>query len=480
MDIVSFVKLFLVIPAVFAGVIAFRGYAVFRGFVMFIGLMLGFVGGFLLGVSGEDPNPWLALLLGAIVGYAIGVLAWYAYRFGVFLMGALFGATVSLVFRLVAGGEFPEVAHLVLPALLCGVVAMALDKLSIIVSTAATGSAGLVVCIAAWFLTYDDPYAFAEELVTTSVVLAVLWLAITVAGVICQYRYPGPSGKDADARTDRDQPREPGPPPPAGEDRDAEAGDVAAAREEVAVPLGLWAPPAGALMILWSFAWFAEMHRVAPPGSRLIAVVLLVAAILALRRTPRAITVATATLGLFALYVLTFALKVALGWPSYAPVVSDGLCALVLIWFLRKTGRRTYGSAADEGQFVSGLMPRFVALMVLAIEAGKMLGVTLEILADAPYFSGAVLAFGLPALLGATLLAVMARDNRPKRLRLGGIMFLLLLSALSSLAWALSHGGFGPGPLIVAPQLLGCIILGIFAWRYERWRHPVAPLPAPD
>jgi len=126
--------------AIAAGILAcFWGYRTVKVILGIIGFAAGFVGGWTAAASlapGHDLIALVSALIGGVIG---GVLCVWLYFLGVFLLGA--GAGV-----VVAGAVFAGMGHeaqpivLLVSAVVLGLLAVALQKFMIIVSSAFSGS----------------------------------------------------------------------------------------------------------------------------------------------------------------------------------------------------------------------------------------------------------------------------------------------------------------------------------------------------
>ncbi len=180
--------------AIAVGVLAcFWGYRIVKLLLGIMGFAAGFVGGWTAAeslASGHDIIALVSALVGGIIG---GVLCVWLYFVGIFLLGA--GAGV-----VVAGAVFAGMEHQAQPLLLLvfavafGLLALALQKFMIIVSTAFSGSyliaAGAMHLVSAgrdaaplWFNGVQKGRA--EFMVYAALVF---WLVCGLLGAGFQYR----------------------------------------------------------------------------------------------------------------------------------------------------------------------------------------------------------------------------------------------------------------------------------------------------
>ncbi len=177
------------VSMVIGAVVCFSGYRIFRVVLMLVGFLVGFVVGMAIMSSSGGIGQ---LLVGVVVGL-IGAGIFYALYFvGIFLAGAFLGAGLAamLVSLLNIGGGVATI--LVLVGLIGGaILALVLNKLMIVISTA-FGGAGTLVEGAVMIL----PGVFGSAattlnysiLVSFNALGVIAWLALGVAGVVVQYR----------------------------------------------------------------------------------------------------------------------------------------------------------------------------------------------------------------------------------------------------------------------------------------------------
>ncbi|MGO8678002.1 MAG: DUF4203 domain-containing protein [Limisphaerales bacterium] len=117
----------------------FLGYRLLKITLGIMGFIAGASGGWALGLSLEPGNSGIALVC-AVIGAAIGaVLYIWLFYLGIFLLGAGAGAVVVAAFSNSAGYQ-PQPLFLFAVAIVFGLLALAMQKLMIIVSTAFLGS----------------------------------------------------------------------------------------------------------------------------------------------------------------------------------------------------------------------------------------------------------------------------------------------------------------------------------------------------
>lgn len=168
--------------AILYGLVAcFFGWRVFRLTLTVAGVLIGGA----LGYSAGEGNLVLALL-GALIG---GVLLYVLFRIGIFIAGALLGAVLGIALGMLFG---LEQGGLMLLAVIIGVVAggliaLVLQKLVIIASTAFGGAASLVGGLSLVFPTLGL-ITTTEDGFTQSTFGFIVWLVLGVLGFLFQFR----------------------------------------------------------------------------------------------------------------------------------------------------------------------------------------------------------------------------------------------------------------------------------------------------
>lgn len=175
---------------VFGLVTCFFGYRIFRVVLSILGFIVGASVGLALAADSAQTAQFFIALIGGIIG---AVLMNALYFLGIIIAGALLGALlVNLV--LAAVGVEPNAVFLIIGALVGGVIAMVLNKLMIILSTAFSGAAGIVYGLGLLIpgLGSFDPLGALGRMNTArnepSLLLLVAWIMLGIAGVGVQYR----------------------------------------------------------------------------------------------------------------------------------------------------------------------------------------------------------------------------------------------------------------------------------------------------
>src|ERR1039457_2690959 len=119
--------------------ICFWGYRLLKLTLGVTGFIAGATGGWAVGLSLAPGSNGIALVC-ALIGGVIGtVLCIWLFFLGVFLLGASAGAIVATALFSAAGNQ-PQPILVLLLAIVFGVIAMVMQKLMIVVSTAFIGS----------------------------------------------------------------------------------------------------------------------------------------------------------------------------------------------------------------------------------------------------------------------------------------------------------------------------------------------------
>jgi len=153
-----------------------------------LGFIVGttFVAAILLGAGVGPVGAIVAGLLGGVVG---AMLMYRFYLLAVFLIGLTVGGSVLYAFlSAVVGPTNPAtMAASILGAVFCGVAAVKLQKMTILLATAYGGA--LLAVMAVWTIrtAWTAPAAAPARLCTAATILAVIaWLALGTAGAVVQ------------------------------------------------------------------------------------------------------------------------------------------------------------------------------------------------------------------------------------------------------------------------------------------------------
>lgn len=182
----------LIVTAIFSivfGIVdCFLGYRIFRVVLSILGFIVGAsIGMGLVGESTQATQLLVALISGVIGAVLMNAL----YFLGIVIAGALLGALlVNLL--LAALGVEPNVLFLVIGAIVGGAVALILNKLTIMLSTAFSGAAAIVYGVSLFIpdLGGFEPLGALSRANQSepSLILLVAWIILGIAGVATQYR----------------------------------------------------------------------------------------------------------------------------------------------------------------------------------------------------------------------------------------------------------------------------------------------------
>lgn len=189
---------------VLAGVIAiaigivfcFFGYRVFRIVLAVLGFAIGATVAWTAVAQYYSQEFWILVLSGLVGGLIGAVLLVLVYYLGLFLAGAWLGALLALVISTQLGYE-PNWIILAIAAGVGGIVALLLQKVVIVISTALGGAgnivwgASLLVApqLSAFMLPADYPtWLEAAQHPSRDLSLTLLcWLGLAVLGMIVQF-----------------------------------------------------------------------------------------------------------------------------------------------------------------------------------------------------------------------------------------------------------------------------------------------------
>jgi hypothetical protein len=173
------------------GIVCLFGYHVFKFVLALIGGVVGGAFGLFLGTGMFTEGPLVYVV--AAVGAGVGALLTLALHFvGVFLIGAVLGAIVGFGVN-VAGGGNPEALTLAIAAVVGGILALALQRLTITVATAMLGAWGVVIGATHLSGRPVEATSLAEALLPTATEMEAAfgwWLGLTLLGIVVQYVWP--------------------------------------------------------------------------------------------------------------------------------------------------------------------------------------------------------------------------------------------------------------------------------------------------
>lgn len=185
------------IPLIIGVISCFWGYRLLRAVLGIVGFILAgfYAGSFAFYLSGGSV---VIAAVAAIVGGIIGAfLVSFVYLAGVFILGAAGGWVLGTIMAGVAAHDSRLVVGIVL-AVLCGILAVVLQRVILIIATATVGAWNVVAAL--YFLVGGSCYS---PLVFWNpgwmfqigggyfYLILVLWLALSIAGIIFQMRFGG-------------------------------------------------------------------------------------------------------------------------------------------------------------------------------------------------------------------------------------------------------------------------------------------------
>ncbi len=172
----------------------FFGYRIFKVMLGIYGFVLGASVGALVADSVAAGHA-LWLVIGAVVGGVAGAaLMVLLYLVGVFVVGAVAGALLANLIGAALGTHLPELVVLIVAAAV-GIIAVALQRTAIILATAFSGGWGVVggamALLSGRTAFLVNPLNRPQALHRTGLpllVLLVLWLVLSIAGAVVQFR----------------------------------------------------------------------------------------------------------------------------------------------------------------------------------------------------------------------------------------------------------------------------------------------------
>ncbi len=197
---------FGVVAALVGGLIAcFAGYRLFRFVLVLLGFVLGAVLAGGLFYTFVEPSNALALIAG-ILGGALGAfLLGFFYFVGIFIAGAGLGALVGLMAA--ANFGWQRTLVVLIAAVVCGVLALAMQRLLIVISTAFVGAWAVLAAVAVLAglavpneILRNPPVYWSSPSATF---LLVAWVLLGGMGIAAQYRSSSGAPSGGSDRRDR-------------------------------------------------------------------------------------------------------------------------------------------------------------------------------------------------------------------------------------------------------------------------------------
>lgn len=174
--------------AIFAGTLyCFLGYRTLKFIICLTGFILA--GGMAAALGGYfgQGNPWGILVAGLIGGLCGAAALVFVYKLGLFMLGML--ATALAAHMILLGRPESWIVFAVLGAgVVGGLLAVALEKIIVILATSAIG-AWFTVCGLGYFLVGPDFLDIMQEpleLGRDRSIVAACWATLSVAGTLAQ------------------------------------------------------------------------------------------------------------------------------------------------------------------------------------------------------------------------------------------------------------------------------------------------------
>jgi hypothetical protein len=169
----------------------FFGYRIYKLLLGILGLCAGWVAAYLLGL-GLEQTEGVALLLGLLGGIIGAVLVVFLRHVGIFLLGGLLGGAIAVILAVLHEGGVAPAFYLVL-ATTGGVVALAANRLIIIVSTSFLGAWHILIGLLHFS---GERVNFWDHLLTFRTILGpgktaalISWIALGIVGAVLQLRW---------------------------------------------------------------------------------------------------------------------------------------------------------------------------------------------------------------------------------------------------------------------------------------------------
>ena len=207
--------LIVTLVAIILGLLnCFFGYRLFKVMLAIYGFVLGAIFGAIIGGGLANGNT-VAIIVAGLGGGLLGAGLMVAFYFlGVFVVGAAAGALLAGSIGTALGVDLPTLV-VVIVAVIVGLIALALQRVVIILATAFSGAwlviEGGMALIAgrAVFLTRAVNAPNIERVTQLSLPVLILWLALGIAGALVQFL----SGRRRPAPRPQPEPERPSRPP---------------------------------------------------------------------------------------------------------------------------------------------------------------------------------------------------------------------------------------------------------------------------
>jgi Domain of unknown function (DUF4203) len=192
----------------------FFGYRLFKILLGIYGFVLGAIFGAVI-AGGLASGNTIVMIVAALAGGLLGAGLMVAFYFlGVFVVGAVAGALLAGSIGTALGVDLPTFVVIIV-AIIVGLVALALQKIVIVLATAFSGAwlvidGGMALISGrAVFLTRAVNAPNIERVTQLSLPVLILWLALGIAGALVQFL----SGRRRPAPRPQPEPERPTRPP---------------------------------------------------------------------------------------------------------------------------------------------------------------------------------------------------------------------------------------------------------------------------
>lgn len=193
----------VLVASIVLGVLqCFMGYRIFKVLLGVFGFGFASSMAYTIAITSvREVAPSVGIAV--VVGCVGAVLAVALYFIGIFLMGAFFAGGALYLISLSAGAQI-ENAVIIVIAVIGGIVAIALKKLVIILSTAFGGAWQII-----WGVGYFVPQVrvsnleyMIQRMDEDLIVIGICWLILGIAGIVVQYKPPSTENNDTEEEAD--------------------------------------------------------------------------------------------------------------------------------------------------------------------------------------------------------------------------------------------------------------------------------------
>ena len=195
------VYMVVIIISIIIGLLqCFLGYRKFKFILGVLGFMFGAILAGTIGLQISEES-YIALISGVLGGFVGAALFMVLYYIGIFVMGAALGG--GLAYLIISTSSNSESIPLIVMAVIGGILALVLQKLMIIISTAFGGSWAVVSGVSYFTTNFDMRRIeyFLRRAGTQLYVILLCTLVLAICGIVIQYRASSPKIADNDEKS---------------------------------------------------------------------------------------------------------------------------------------------------------------------------------------------------------------------------------------------------------------------------------------